>query len=1532
MEGGNNLMSNIDNRIVNMKFDNKQFESGVSETMKSLSGLKKGLDLSESAKSLSLLDKAGKTFNMSGLGTAVDNVASRLSNMGIVGMTALMNITNSAINTGKRIVSAFTIDPVKTGLSEYETQINAIQTIMANTSSKGTTLDEVNAALGELNKYADKTIYNFTEMTRNIGTFTAAGVDLDTSVSAIQGIANLAAISGSNSQQASMAMYQMSQALSSGTVKLMDWNSMVNAGIGGQIFQDALKETARAHGIAVDALIEKNGSFRESLSEGWITTEIATETLQKFTASTEDLTDAQIKQLKESYKAKGYTDEQVDSIIKLGNMSTNAATKVKTLSQLMDTLKETAQSGWTQSWELVIGDFEEAKELYTGISNALGAIIESGSAARNAMLLEWKSLGGRTLLIESLGQAFKNLSDIVKPIKEAFREIFPATTGKQLYDLTVKLSEFVKATTPSTEVLDKLKRTFKGVFAVVDIGVMAIKAISGEIGKFVKRLLPATSGILDITAGIGDFLLGIRDTIKETGFFNVKLEQLKKKLEPVSKFISDIVTRIKDMSAAFLGFKGDEKFLKLSDIFDKIGQTVSKVKDKLVEMFSVIKPVDLGHALNLGLIGGILLSVKKVVDYIKDLLGEGGISGIFEGLKGSLDGVVGILDGVKDSLAAWQSQLKAKALLAIAGAIGILAGSLLVISTIDSNKLMGAVAAIGALFATLVSTTAAMDKVGGKKGVKSFTTTAVALIAFSTAVAILAGAVKKIGDMEPENLAQGIISIGILMAAMVKTADSLSSNENKIKKGALSMIAFSVAINILASAVEKMSLMDPESMVKGLAGVGIVMTELSLFLNNTKMDGMGMFKATGIVILASSLLVMAEAVEKFAELSPGQLVKGLGAVGVALTELGVFIRIAGDPKRMISTAAGVAILSGALLIMHKAVLAFSEMPLDKLGIGLGAVAASLAIMVASMKLLPKDTMSKSLGMVALAGALVILGKALAQMGGMTWEEVARGLVTLAGSLGIIATAMNVMKGTAGASASMLIMTAALALFVPVLKSLGETDIATLVTGLLALAAVFVVIGGAAIILGPLTPVLLGLAAALALFGVSVLAVGAGVLALSVGLLSLGSAGSVAMEAFGLLLQTIIEKIPEFIASIGEGLVQFATVIGDNAPVIAEAAGKVLQSIIDTLTEYIPKVIDMVLQLLTDILNKLEEAVPEMVDSGMKLILGILEGISNNIQKVVQAGIDIVVKFLNGVASKLGEIIDAAFKVIIEFINGLADAIRENDEAIYDAVANLIGAILEAIGTFFKKTFEKGGELVGKFLGGVGSLGTKVWDAGKGIANSVINGAKSLAGGFWETGKNLVGGFINGVGSLAGSLWNAATNVASTAINAIQKRLDSHSPSRVGEWLGGTLPQGVAVGMTSMIGGVVKAGKNVADKAIEQFKGLDSTISDIMSNIGVDTNPVIRPVLDLDALKKRAKDISSFIKTPVLTPSLVMAGNVSAMQTKQASTSESHAIKTQGSISETKVSFEGSTFVIREEADIKKISTELAVEIERQRRR
>lgn len=513
------MSKTIDERVVSMEFDNSRFEKNVSTTMSTLDKLKQKLNLSGASKGLENVSDAARRCDISPLSRGVETVKARFSAMEVMAVTALANITNSAVNAGKRLVSAFTIDPIKSGFQEYETQINAIQTILANTESKGTTLEQVNTALDELNKYADKTIYNFTEMTRNIGTFTAAGIDLDTSVSAIQGIANLAAVSGSTSQQASVAMYQLSQALASGTVKLMDWNSVVNAGMGGEVFQNALKKTSELLGTGAEAAIEATGSFRESLSKGWLTAEVLTETLKKFTTSganeylaeytglSKEFIDSTVESAKAQYgeaeaiekaaaaiaEKSGKSVDEVRSTLKLAQTAEDAATKVKTFSQLMDTLKESAQSGWTQTWEILIGDFGQAKELFTGISDAVGGFINKMSDSRNELL---SGVFG--------DQSTKSWNSLTKSVNEA---------GVSTDKFKEKLVELGKShgvlTDEMVQEAGSFEKTFKQGWLSADIVAEALDSLS-------NGTIDATKALNEYTVKTGDCLWNIAKEHKTT--------------------------------------------------------------------------------------------------------------------------------------------------------------------------------------------------------------------------------------------------------------------------------------------------------------------------------------------------------------------------------------------------------------------------------------------------------------------------------------------------------------------------------------------------------------------------------------------------------------------------------------------------------------------------------------------------------------------------------------------------------------------------------------------------------------------------------------------------------------------------------------------------------------------------------------------------------------------------------------------------------------------------------------------------------
>ena len=517
----------VDTNVVEMQFDNRNFEKNAAESMSTLDKLKKKLNFKGCSDGLDEIGRAAKKADLLPLQRGAEAVKVKFSALEVVAMTALSRITNSVITAEKKLVSSFTIDPVKSGLSEYETQINSVQTILANTKSKGATLDDVNNSLNELNKYADLTIYNFTEMTRNIGTFTAAGVGLKDSTTAIQGIANLAAVSGSNAQQAATAMYQLSQALAAGTVKLQDWNSVVNAGMGGETFQNALKDTARAHGIAVDKIIKDEGSFRESLKKGWVTSEIMIETLSKMTKTgaaeyLAKLTGVSQKEIEKQQalvnankdgtvtydklassmaKTGKITKENAINILEMADTATNAATKVKTFTQLMDTLKEAAQSGWTQTWQLIFGDFEQAKELFTEASDYFGNIISKSADKRNNFLRsalsnvvtekDWKNL-------QNAGKATKNFKNLLIEVARSHNvSIDSMIASEGSFAKTLK-SGWLTADLYK----EAIKKTTDAEKSLIDKEVLSIKSKKDQI-KYTKQM---TAALKEVDKPYGELL------------------------------------------------------------------------------------------------------------------------------------------------------------------------------------------------------------------------------------------------------------------------------------------------------------------------------------------------------------------------------------------------------------------------------------------------------------------------------------------------------------------------------------------------------------------------------------------------------------------------------------------------------------------------------------------------------------------------------------------------------------------------------------------------------------------------------------------------------------------------------------------------------------------------------------------------------------------------------------------------------------------------------------------------------------------
>lgn len=1362
------MSTTVDERVVEMRFDNKQFEQNIQTSLSSLDKLKKSLNLEGAAKGLETVNDAANkcSGNMSPLSNAVETVRVRFSALEVMAITALQNITNSALAAGKNLVSAFTIDPIKTGFEEYETQINAVQTILANTSSKGTTLDQVNNALDELNHYADMTIYNFTEMTRNIGTFTAAGVDLDTSVAAIKGIANLAAVSGSNSQQASTAMYQLSQALAAGTVKLQDWNSVVNAGMGGQVFQDALKETAKVHGIAIDEMIKDEGSFRETLSKGWLTSDILTETLAKFTG---DLNEDQLRTM-------GYTDDQIKSIMEMGKTANDAATKVKTFTQLFDTLKEAAQSGWTQSWEIIVGDFEEAKELLTEVSDTFSAVINASADARNKMLQDWKDLGGRTMMIEAVKNVFEGLVSVAKPVREAFNEIFPPMTGKQLAEITERIRDLTAKFKMGEESSKNLKNTFKGVFAVLDIVGQAFKAVAGGVGELIGLFLPAGNGVLSLTGSFGEYLVKLDETVKKTDIFGKAVSTVVDIVKTAITFVKTAGEKVKEFGKAagekfdFSGFELFHSFLeRVHNRMTQIGDGAGKMKSGVIVAFEMMgealekcKFLKVMEALWTAvkvIAGGIADAVGTMMGTLAEKLGNADFSGVLdilnsiavggiavsiskflksvteplEGLNGVLEGVTGILDGVRGCFEAYQTNLKAGTLLKIGAAIALLAGSIVAISLIDSDKLSASLGAITVLFANLLGAMAIFNKISSDTGKVSKACTA--MIAMSVAVSILAGALKKVSDLDWGELARGLIGIAGLTTIVVASSKAMASGQKQVMKGATSLIIFGAAIKILASACKDLSKLQWDELGRGLTGVGVLFAEIAVFLRVAKFNGKMISTATGIVILAAAMKVLASACKDFGQMEWSEIGKGLAGIGGLFAELAVFTNLAGNAKHVMSTGVALTAIGAAMKIFASAVKDFGQLQWDEIGRGLTAMGVALAEVAIAVKLMPKNMIGIGTGLVIVGGALEIIANCMSKFGGMQWEEIGRGLTVMGGALAELAISLNFMKGTLGGSAALLVASAALAVLAPVLSILGALSWEAIAKGLISIAGAFTIIGVAGAVLTPLVPTILALSGAFALIGVGVLTIGAGLLAAGTGLSALaigftalataGAAGATAIvAALTVIVTGIASLIPAVLTKVGEGLIAICKVIAAGAPAIGEAVKAVILTLIDVFVSCVPQLADGALQLVVGVLAALATYTPQIVDLAFKFLIGILEGIASNLPSLIKAGIDVLMAFFTGVVDALSGIdTGSLLKGIagIGLLSAIMLALSATAALVPGAMVGILGMgavvaemalVLAAVGLLSKlpglswligeggKLLQGIGTAIGQFVGGI----------------------------------------------------------------------------------------------------------------------------------------------------------------------------------------------------------------------------------------
>jgi tape measure domain-containing protein len=1449
-------VATIDDKVVAMSFESSKFESGVHNTISALDKLKAALHFPHAGKGLDEVAKSAGKFDLSHIAGSVDALAGKFTALNVTAVAVLANLANKAVTAGINFAKSFTVEPIKAGFAEYSTNLNSIQTILANTQASGANLKDVNAALDELNTYSDKTIYNFSEMAKNIGTFTAAGVDLDTSTQSIKGIANLAALSGSNSQQAATAMYQLSQAISAGKVGLQDWNSVVNAGMGGTVFQRALATTADNMGLLKDGALKLVGpmknvsingeSFRQSIQAGpgkqsWLTSKVLTETLKQFTG---DLSDAQL-------KAQGFNDAQIKAIQQTAKTAQHAATEVKTISQVFDVAKETAGSGWAQTFRIIFGDFEEAKKTFTDMSNTINGFINASADARNKVLGDWKALGGRTVLIEGIKNAFEALMQILAPIKDAFRSIFPPATGEQLFNLTKAFEQLTERMKPSKETVANIRTIFTAVFQTFKFGIGIVEQIFGVFKRLFGVMDTGHGGFLSFIADIAVLIMRFESWLeagdKVTKFFDGLGDILEKPI----KLIHDLASALGDLFGGFSsgGFSDQiDGMTESLNPFQRVMEAVSKAWDKFIGSFdnthimesvlnglvSLIQGIGpaLGNAVSninfeailsvfrTGLFAGLVLMFKQ-------FLGKGSFldqvsKGFAGGILKNISGMFGTLEGTMKS---FQTNLKAKTLKEIAIAIGILTASVVALSFVDPENLKKSLTAITVMFGQLLGAMKILEGVSTSGGFMKIPVIAGALILLGGAIDILAIAVFALSKLSWEELTRGLTGVGALLGGLAVAVKPLSANSAGMIRAGIGIGLIAVSLNILVLAVKQLAGLSWQEMIRGLTGVG----------------------------------------------------GGLAALTAATMKM--------PAKGMIQMGIGVTTLATGLKILASAMADFAAMDLKEIGKGLVSVGGSLAIMARSMKLMPKGMVQQAAALIGIAYALGLIADAMSKMGGMSQKELEKGFIGIGGALVILAVGLTAMEGALPGAAALTVASVGISMLAGAMQKLGGMSWTEIIKSLVAIAAAIGVLAAASLLLVEAVPAMLALGAALVLIGGGLALAGAGVFLVGAGLSAIAVAGPAALgvmvaafqdftkamiENAKLIILGVLEIVeqlaktaPKFVAALVKILDQLLNVIIQSMPKIVKAFQAILDGILKLLKDNQDKIIQAGFDLIISLAKGIEKNLPEIVKTAGNIIVKFLEGLTKKIPDILKAGVDLLIALMDGIIKDIGKITEKAFEIVLKFLDGIAkkmpDIVKAGIEllvqflnGIAKNLDDLIGAAADVIIQFIDGLAKKSEDIVGagvaavlKFIEGLGKNALLLAIGAMKVMLDFLNGLTAavnlyepqIVAATISLGIAIIKGIIVGVGQKAADLWTQLRGIVAKAKHIITHPWEAFSPSKFTMALGQDIMDGMVIGLKKHAAKVYDAAKDGAMSVVHGFTntlGITSP-SKVMIEIGKQVN-------------------------------------------------------------------------------------------------
>lgn len=945
------MSKEVDTRVVQMKFDNRQFEKNVQETLTSLEKLDESLQFKDAAKGFEKISQSAKEVNLSGMSKAVDTVKVKFSALEIAAISAINNITNKAINAGERLVKSLSVDNIAAGWQKFEDTTTSVGTLI----SQGFSMDEVEEQLRRLNWFTDETSYNFTDMVNNISKFTATGQSLTDSVTAMEGIATWAALSGANAQKASQAMYQLAQAMGKGALKYDDYKSIQNVNMDTREFRQIALDAAVAAGTLKKNLdgtyttLKKHtfdiNSFGNYLStDAWLTSNVMVKAFNKYSSAVNDLYE-KIESDEDINTASDAIAKYGKELDKFGLKAFKAAQEARTWTDVVSSVKDAVSSKWKETFEIIFGNYEEAKKLFTGLANMLYEVFAEGGNTRNEILRTWKELGGRAKLLDGIAAIFFAIKNAIDAVREAFREIFPKKTAQDLLTLTEGFQKFAYKLMLNEQQLQNLKDTFKGFFSI-------IKVVRDTILGIIKALIPGassiksiTSLILHLTGTIGRVLIAFSEWINKSQILSTVLNILSTVLKAIASAIYVVVAVLYTAGKALVNFVksiAKSKFaqkllLALGEAFIFLVNAVQAAYRGVVNFITILSDPVLVEQSN----SPVIKTIAALINIFKGLIGiiANAVSGVISFVK-SLSGlsITEILSSIWKKITDIAKTINEK----------LFGGSLIdkikqlkegftnLFHSIDTGKLIAGAFTVSMLgvsltLARLLHTTSVLFgnassflKIIKKLILQTYVKTS-GIMEIAKAFAVLAGSMFLLSKADPNNLRQATASMAIIVGSLMVaygTITAFSAILSKIKffKGKNSkdsvgdfgkaMLGLATAILAVAASLR---LVQDINITWGLIGkLAIIMTAMTTMATIgvavTRLSVIGEKKRTtltpilAILTLSLSLKKMVDAIAALSVIPIQEAKKSIDILIPFLFAFGVFAAGAGQIR--LSTVLG----------------------------------------------------------------------------------------------------------------------------------------------------------------------------------------------------------------------------------------------------------------------------------------------------------------------------------------------------------------------------------------------------------------------------------------------------------------------------------------------------------------------------------------------------------------------------------------------------------------------------------------------------